>query len=324
MDNWIYNTAESYWESISDDWFGYTTPHEAGNKIRYSRMKAHRFQNLDYRSLFDLLPLEILEIIFIIVGDLLEDEEKAFYRKYFDKENTETLHIRNIRSRIPVPERGCIHTKINSPLGVISVQKIYGTNDASRCYSEISRIIENGIKSVSHLEDLNTMIINWGAWLCDHSYMPRWKRFLSTFIRKIYEFAGELKYIDFEKHKWIKNERDKDDAMIVIDNIRYFLEYYLPYIMFTRSKQYISSLEKYISMGFLKNTVDYLFQETRIHVNSINVPEVYEFEMETYAPEYYYKIYSKYMRLRNGKVIIPPGEKPNFYWIGDRYIQHYE
>ena len=52
----------------------------------------------------------------------------------------------------------------------------------------------------------------------------------------------------------------------------------------------------------------------------INVDDIYEFELRTYASDYYYTVYQNHTKLRNGKRLIPKGENPRFYWVGDTYV----
>ena len=95
--------------------------------------------------------------------------------------------------------------------------------------------------------------------------------------------------------------------------------------MLTRSDNYYTQAK---TLGILYKDIMH-----KIYINSgldeyefmdFNIKEIEEFEMKLYAPDYFYNVYQKYTKLRNGKVLIPIGEQPAFYWLGNTYVRRFD
>ena len=114
------------------------------------------------------------------------------------------------------------------------------------------------------------------------------------------------------------------EAYDITCRMKYFIESYIPFAMLVRSENYHNCREsKGLTFDHHKECLYNIFRETRMHPNDINVYDVYEFEMELYDPEYYFNTYLQYKRLRSGRLVIPRGEEPCFYWRGNTYTRRF-
>ena len=113
-------------------------------------------------------------------------------------------------------------------------------------------------------------------------------------------------------------------ARKIIDNMKYFVKEYLPYALSCRihNSNFQEALKIHnIHYSYYKSLIYTIYEMGGTHPDMVNLYEVYEYEMSIYAPEYYYNTYLSYMRLRSGRIVIPPGEEPMFYWIGNEYVK---
>ena len=102
--------------------------------------------------------------------------------------------------------------------------------------------------------------------------------------------------------------------------MKYFITDYVPYVLLSRSVLFsVHNPEENVGNNY--KILYYIKKKFNVHPNSINLEDVKEFEMYIYDSEYYLNIYSNYKKLRNGKIIIPRGQHPNFYWSGDKLIR---
>lgn len=334
MDFWMYDTWESV-EDFSDSIDYYYFIYESPNNI----LDVRNFSNRIYLSLVDIsndtyfkyIPNELLLKITNFLIDIYNNDDVSYYWKYFSEEETKPVTLRYLRLTKEQRNNPNISSiSLKTSIGDCLTRKIMGQNMASRCYKDFTNAIQFGVKSVDGLNKLFNVFKQWLIWVFDHSYKlqigSRWVDLFEVTIKKTYEFRNHI--IKF------KNGEDKSDnfdtpekietALKVLDKMKYFIEYYIPYnILSRRDNFYDVRFKNDISLDSFKGLLWKLYTLTNVHPNTIDTDIAFEFEMELYAPDYYNNIYKKYMRLRNGKVIIPPGKYPAFFWVGDKYIQYF-
>lgn len=292
---------------------------------------------------FTMLPYEMIEAIFILASRLSKVSERWFYQNYFDVENTKSKRIRHLRltkEQKKLQSQGELMAGVSREHcpgglpGFLDRRIIYGNNDASICTKELSECIQFGVKSSEGLQKLYTAVKKWFIWICDHSYLTNWKRLMIVIIKKTIEFDERVGNIMIlaAQNKSIDPFKTKDDlecAVRIVKDMRYFISHYTPFVLLTRNDIYYEEYEVARCGRWTgdntgtHDTVYELLSLTNTPLMDINPRDCYEYEMEVYDPEYFYNTYQNYMRLRSGKVLIPSGRVPKFYWFRDRYIKNF-
>lgn len=333
-DDWGIISFEHYKSSIGD-WSQHfnkdATQINSELCIKCYRSNAIKTRQELVGTLFDMLPFEIFEYIIALRTQLLNLDDYNHYMFSFRENESKPNLLRYLRpnqeqkSRIESEKPTALVKDINTPLGNIKARAIYDNNMASQCYRDVGKAIEMGVGTLEGLKNYQTCVYKWMLWIADHSYMSCWNRLMETIIRKVLEFDRDIYYmsIDTNPNKF----GDADKLLLAIDivkDMRYLVEVYLPYTLLTRPPSFFKAREDSgIEIDSYYRTLYNIYQITRIHPISIYIPDVKEFEMAVYAHDYYYDTYQKHTRLRNGKIVIPKGENPDFYWIGDKYIRHF-
>lgn len=150
-----------------------------------------------------------------------------------------------------------------------------------------------------------------------------WENILTTILNKIYDLEEQLNELEngTRKSENFLTPEDIDNARFFLDYMLFFVEDYLPFRLLTRSNTFIEAYD--IRSREYESMLYNIYKVTGRHPHDINIREAYEFEMMMYAPDYYYDTYDQYMRLRSGKVVVPPGKIPVFYWSGGKYTQRF-
>lgn len=277
---------------------------------------------------FRFLPIEIIEFIFEMAAKLMERDEYTFYTKYFSKEQNERKILRQLRVRPGVPDvSGTRYKEFMTPIGTINCRNIYLENAVEKCNNAFSSVVERGLKTIKDIRHMKKTMEKWFVWVCDHTYLNHWFRFMQVFTKKVYEIEetlwelqnGTLTLSNFSTPEEIA------ELEYLINSMKYFVEDYVPYALLTRSKAYFDTLTRSTNQSeYNENTFGEmlfeLFKITGRHPNDIDLEQAYEFEIRTYAPDYYYDSYLNYMTTRSGKRLFPGGKKPVFYWRGDNYV----
>ena len=333
-DNWGISSFEQYKRSI--DYWSQNFNKDASQinpelSIKCYRSNAIKIRQKLFGTLFDMLPFEIFEYIIELRTQLMNLEDYNHYMFSFSEDESMTKLLRYLRlnqrqkSRIENDKPTALVKNLNTSLGIIKARGIYGDNMASQCYKDVGNAIEMGVSTLEGLRNMQSCVSMWILWIADHSYIGCWNRLMETIIIKVLEFDRDIYYmsIDMNTSKF-KTIEELSVAFDIIKDMRYLVEIYLPYTLLTRPPSFFKAREDSgIDIDSYYKTLYNIYRLTRVHPLSIYIPDVKEFEMATYDSDYYYGTYLKYMRLRNGKIVIPKGEKPNFYWIGDKYIRHF-
>jgi hypothetical protein len=318
-----YADADDYHESIDIlKFFEGSNTEFAMSRVCARQVVAGMVQKGDFvKTYFRLLPIEMIEFIFEMAGKLMECDEYTFYKTYFSPEQTQRHILRQMRVRPGVSDvTGTRYIDVATPIGTIKCRNIYADNAMNKCQTAFSKVVENGIKTIEGITLMKTTMEQWFLWICDHAYSNHWDRFMRVFVKKIYDSEQTLWALQNHELRLsnFSTEEQICELEHVIRQMKYFVEYYVPYALLTRSQAYYTThpnMESYSKVLFN------LFKITGVYPDTIDLDEVYEFEMETYAPEYYFDIYLEYPVAENGVRAIPPGEKPIFYWRGDEYIR---
>jgi hypothetical protein len=327
------------------EWFFSRSNTRRANTKNGCRQRIKSMLNNELKdTYFGMLPYEMIELIFTVAKRLSQFSEREFYQEYFNIENTQTQCIRYLRLSKEQKKfhlQGELHPDISwhhfSHLGLegsVLRRTVYGFNDASMCFKDLSKCIEMGVNSCDGISLLYTNVINWFIWICDHSYLACWRKLMITMIKKTFEFDDKITelMILVGQNKSIDTFREGEDlnhAKKIVKDMCYFISNYTPYVLLTRNDIYYEELE--ISRGGrwmggsygTHDTVYELLSLTNTSLYDIQHQDCYEYEMALYAPDYFYNTYEKYKRLRSGKVIIPAGRIPKFYWLEDRYINSF-
>jgi len=285
-------------------------------------------------SYFMWLPNELIELVMEYSRRMMVREESCYYMNYFSEGEILPLCLRYLRPTAQQKEvmnvgggKLVLQTH-ETPLGSIKVRGLYGTNTASLCFNDMRLAIETGVKTVEGVQLLYTQITKWFVWICDQSYLNKWRNLMKMIVQKIYEFERD---IIIQKVQTSRGEPTEDRCRSlekidrvhdIICDIKYFVSKYTPFALLSRSDTFYDVVHKEYSLDALELVVD-LQIETNVSPSTIDIQEAYEFEMSVYAPTYYQDTYIKYMMLRNGKRIIPQGKIPKFYWYNDKYTQRF-
>lgn len=315
-------TALEYFDTINHCRFWCSSSYAASISKWGSTDFAHTLWKAREGTLFQLLPFEMILLICQQISISNIEESRQYYLDYFDSSNTSTEVLRTVRSRkLKSDETDPLVKREQSPMGPIWVRRIYGYNAASMCYKAIATFIKDGASSIPQLKKMYKMQVNWMIWVCDHSYIDSWNRFMEVWFEKIKDFEREIVNIDITKHKKLTTIELKEEATEIIKEMKYFMDYYLPYSLLTRSEVFYDTVKmEFKKECFIEELLFKLYTRSGIHPNMINVDDIYEFELRTYASDYYYTVYQNHTKLGNGKRFIPNGENPSFYWVGDTYV----
>jgi len=280
---------------------------------------------------FEMLPFELIELIMEFARILTNAEDTAYYKKYFSNDESVRAIARSMRVRPwqEIAKKKDPRIKIvteETLLGPIQTRLIYKNNMASQCHDDFAKVIVNGVGNPMGFKMLYEAIKKWMVWICDHSHIHQWNQFMDVIFSKVYELNRQLFQLEDGKIKSdCFSEEDIKETRKVMKNILYFIEDYLPFVILSRSNNYIDEFNKVgdDDTNHLSDLLSNIFRETMRHPNDIDIEEAYDFEMETYAPDYYYNVYKNYMILRSGRVLVPHGKRPCFFWCGDKYIQRF-
>lgn len=326
-DNWG-DERENFIESI-DFWCFQKYSPDILDWCKCSNRKMAKILRFELTgTLFDMLPFEIFEYIIETKRLIYIEADRRYYIKYFSEEESVIVLHRYLR---PTKEQRLKEKKSlpkkQTDIGTIKIRPIHRLNTASKCYEDIAKAIDMGVDSIFGLNNLYNALTNWLIWVCEHSYIPCWCRLMTVILEKIYEFNDSIYDIgegSAECPKGFNTENDIQEAKDILWNMKYLVEDYLPYALLARSSSFFKVRENNgVPYEKYKELLYTIFVITKKHPNSINMQDVFEFEMATYAPSYYYGTYVNYMKLRNNKYIIPKGQIPNFYWFGNEYVMKF-
>lgn len=322
--------AEDFYISIDHEYF-----FEHGNtnfvmsKAGTRQLVSAMVERGDYtNTYFSWLPIELIQMIFEMAMSLMERDEQLYYMDYFSDEQVQAKILREMRVRPGVVDvAGSRYKEMSTPLGTIKCRNVYLENDVRKCTRAFASIVEHGIKSIENIRRMKITMEQWFIWVCDHTYSDNWEQFMRIITKKVYEINYTLSKLRDNKLKLTNFSTPESirDLEYTANQMKFFIEDYIPYALLTRSTTYfkcrdhIEGRSRYEVNTFAEMLFN-LFTITGRHPNEINKQEAYEFEMATYAPEYFYNVYAKYKRSDYGKRLVPEGEKPVFYWRGGHYV----
>ena len=314
-----------------DDFCSQSNNSYAMSKDGWKNILYSMFDTITNNTYLGRIPKEIIEIIFEMVRQLDRDSELRFYKNYISRSETHGIVLRTLRASKKDCENAICDKRIKihsreTLLGTISERYIYKQNTGRMCHNTLVQILMKGVDTVSGLELFYKMIKDWMVWICFHSYIPEWERLSILIMEKIYEFNNGIYdiYIGKVKKDGFKTRKDIERANEITTDAVYFIENYLPYNLLTHGELFYEVYHrdeivlKYYDNPLAKILYN-IYTVTNVDPDSINIDEAYEFEMELYAPDYHRDVFKKYMRLRNGKIIIPKGKIPCFYWHNEKY-----
>ena len=298
-----------------------------GTKMTTMSLLKNEFEG----TYFEMLPFELIELIMEIARIRTNAEDTAYYKKYFSNDESFRAIARSMRVRPgqEIAKKKDPRIKIvteESPLGPIQTRLVYKNNMAAQCHDDFAKVIVNGVGNLTGFKLLYEAMKKWMVWVCDHSHIYQWERFMETIFEKIYELNDQLLDIEDGKKKNDCFTADElKETREVMKDILYFIEEYLPFVILSRSNNYIDEFNKVgdDDINYLSDLLSKIYRQTMRHPNDINIEEAYDFEMATYAPDYYFNVYKNYMTLRSGSILIPHGKRPCFFWCGDKYIQRF-
>ena len=329
--------ATSFWEGVVSE----REPEPESNidaaLCKYcNRNDAWTFARKHIRgTYFEWLPIEIIEMIFEHLRQLINRNEIEFFEWYFSSEQTDTPTLKTVRASkedirkkkegVSMPSIKCIADENGNDMWI---KEIKPRNTSNQCMLDWSSTINFGVKNYEGMKKMLNNLIKWYVWVVDHSYKTSWYNFAVCVIRKIPELDYQLK--DYENGinplpDRLKVEGELERMREELDSIYFFIFRYIPYVILSRSVNYYTQAK---TLGIRYKDIMY-----KIYTNSgldeyefmdFNIQEIEEFEMKLYAPDYFYNVYQKYTKLRNGKVLIPIGERPAFYWLGNTYVRRFD
>ena len=290
------------------------------------------FYKITRGTLFEMLPYDILRDIWKHVRIQIGETERNYYREYFSDKQDHTQLLRVIRMNPKqrklmdnnAPVTGLV--ELDTDLGKVFGRKILLDNQGGRCYNACRLAIEKGCNSVAGLNGIYQLITKWLVWICDHSYRDCWFKLGRTILMKMNEIHWDVMSYKNGKTppKWLEDPDVLEEVVDIAKKIKFFTQHYLPYVLLSRSNNYFEIMKE-LGRPFSahREMITELYNNSGIHPNNLNFEDIYEFEMMTYAPDYYNNVYLNYKMLRNGKRIIPVGERPMFFWCGDKYIHNF-
>lgn len=320
----MYYNSEDFYDSIDIGYFDENSNTNIINYKLYDKILENSILKNIKGTYFEWIPYEMIRKIISISKKIHCAKEVSYYDWYFNKENTKLEILRYLRWKPQKPTENLppgivtMFTELGSTLG----KKIFFKNSSLECYEDFSKIIECGLNNIEGIRMLDSVLKNRLIWLVDHSYTLNWSSLIIVTLKKIYDSDNMLDDIINNKKESKLNKNDRDEAKNIFNDLKYFIEYYLPYALLSRSDNYyLLRFENNVPLDSYHQSLFDIYEITGIHPNTINIEEAYEYEMSIYDPDYYYDIYSKYMVLRNGKRLIPKGSIPKFYWCGNEYIR---
>ena len=285
---------------------------------------------------FELLPVEILHMIFKKEFEMEILEQMWYYaHSYFAYHETSVEVERILRPTVKQQKL----LQLGEVTGLYGIDNGDGTitygrpiwknniaNEITKKFNDMFKIFEKspgkGIKR------LYKIIKSYMVWICHHSYIYEWESLMMTIYSKCNVFWIRFSNykVDIKKENFppeFNNYEEFDTIWNIMNEIKYFLDHYLPYRLFSESDMFYDTVDLYLSSSHILNLLYEIYNITNVHPNDINIQKVQEFEMKMYASKYYNNIYSKYLILRNGKRIIPDGKYPQFYWSCGKYIKRF-
>lgn len=286
---------------------------------------------------FEILPLELIEIIFEWERQLEISRDYKFYKEiYFSDEESviETArHLRPTRTqREHIATTGEVTglDVMQTPLGHTFGRRIWKNNTAARIAREFRKMVYSFNKDKPKaIHQLFKLITKHMMWIVHHSYLCEWNNFMRVIYRKQAEFEERMtiyELFDEYKDEIPQNMKTPEQRAPVWENLaktKYFLEQYVPYALLSQSDTFHAAERENILTDSLDHTLFEIYMMTGVHPNSINFQKAREFEMKLYAPKYYHETYENYMKLRSGRRLVPSGELPKFYWCAGKYIQRF-
>lgn len=327
----LYDPVDDFLETIHFNWFSsfsnsrYMMSKTGVKAATKTALKHKHFEN----TYLSWLPVEMIEQIMEMARQLEIKKDLAFYNNNFSKEETYLNICYNLRVRphqkakMNAGEHTPCIGQIETFSGVNDAYIIYKKNQAAMCYQDLIGVTTSGVNDLAGFAKLFRVIRKWMVWIYDHAYIEMWENIFVTILNKIYDLEEQLNELENGTRisENFSTPENIDNARFFLDNMLFFIEDYLPFRLLTRSYNLFEAndarSQEYDSMLYT------LYKITGKHPHDINIREAYEFEMMIYAPDYYYDTYDQYMRLRSGKVVVPPGKIPVFYWSGGKYIQRF-
>ena len=340
--NWGYDSDDEweqlpYYETIDHGRFWIENPLSTVLSPSWDKEYVWMLYKITRGTLFEMLPYDILWEIWKQVSIHICETERTFYREYFSNKQDHTEQLRVLRLNPTQralldkndPVAGVV--ELDTDLGKVKGRQILLNNQAGRCYNACRVAIDKGCNSIDGLNGIYQMITNWFIWICDHSYLDCWFKLAKTILVKVNEIHYDvMSYKDgnirgkISPPTWLKDSDVMEQAIDTAEKMKFFSQQYLPYSLLSRSNNYFKILEERgHPISSHEKMITEMFYSSGIHPNSMNLDDIYEFEMMTYAPDYYYNIYMNYKILRSGKRIIPVGERPMFFWCEDKYIPNF-
>jgi hypothetical protein len=281
---------------------------------------------------FDWLPIELIEMILESLRQQMDFLEVDYYNKYFSASQTDRFIIRSIRAspleRMNKKKGKFLANveKIDTEQGPIYMKHILKVNGSENCEKDMVTCLDMGVSSVKGMNNFYHKIKKWFIWMCDHSYICKWFNLVKTIIKKTADFnkqlyAIEVGAIESSSPDLMRKSSEIKEIRRILELVEYFIVTYTPYAILSRSDNYFNAAKK---MGVKYQEILYeIRMNGGYNPSNFDIDAVYNFELSTYASEYYLNVYQKYKVLRNGKVLSPKGKKPMFYWLGDTYVHRF-
>ena len=287
---------------------------------------------------FKWLPNELFEMILMYELDLENHANDAYwFHMYFAEHNTMNNPVRFLRptkaQRAALTDDGYQGGLVFRNDGVNSMwsRGVLPNNQCGEAMRDLREMLDVFTKysknKLPGIRKMYEMLVKHGVWICEHSYIPCWNKFMHVMYEKVQQHYEKIKeYVETETPDLYSSFRSIGStrkAYTLIKKLKYFVEEYIPYVILTRSDVWDEAAYERVNPDFHKELIYVIHGFTQKHPNDIDLHKAYEFELELNAPKYFKNVYSKYTRLRTGKRLIPVGERPMFYWVGDKYVQRF-
>lgn len=260
-----------------------------------------------------VLPPEIWLHVGKQIELLNEKESDTYYKNYFSPIDFKNQPGLKTRSGKEYGNDNTIKKLSEETLKIIEqFRKINIIQDSC----EKSELINKNIKSFSKF------IYKWYFWLYDHTFDSEINKLYITVRNKIYDFQEQLNSRKNEDSKCAFCEKNNYLCQNLINDCIYFIEVYHPYHINFR----ISNIDmKYITK-YYPGTLNY--EESRKNLNEnielITDKQIDEFEACIYDEIYYQSVLNKEgKKLRNGKYVISPKKKPQYFWKNNHMYRYY-
>ena len=247
------------------------------------------------------LPYEIIDIICQHLSDIYLYNIDKYYKYYFD------ININNI-----VYKKTILRSKNSYVFGNNNLTCFLNNGWAIlNCLDDKHALFANTGDNINKMIKLTAeFIFTWYFWTIDHSYIQKVRDIKEIFDDKIYAFYYYDAYIRYE-------DKITPSSWELIDDMHMFITNYTEYYYTDNRKPGGIYNEFYI-----KHCPD--FDKIRYSYKSnIKYSDIMEFEMYLYDNKYYCNIYTKYMKLRSGKYVIPIGKQPSYYWYGNKLCKNF-